>query len=65
MGGIQQCNGVVADLPQEYADLIAIIEGEAFKARMYEESGRLTPDQVINTWPPSRLQRLLRKGWPT
>nr|WP_055508697.1 DNA polymerase/3'-5' exonuclease PolX [Nonomuraea pusilla] len=35
-----RCNDAVADLLQEYADLIAITGGEPFKVRVYEKAAR-------------------------
>jgi DNA polymerase (family 10) len=37
---MQRCNDVVAELLREYADLIAITGGDAFKVRVYEKAAR-------------------------
>lgn len=37
---MQRCNDVVAEVLQEYADLIAITGGDAFKVRVYEKAAR-------------------------
>jgi DNA polymerase (family X) len=40
LGGVVRANQVVEDLLQEYADLLSITGGQAFKVRVYEKAAR-------------------------
>ncbi|MDF2712971.1 MAG: C-terminal protein, partial [Nonomuraea muscovyensis] len=61
---MQRPNDVVADLLQEYADLMAITGGEAFKVRVYEKAARSVGGyaQDISGMNPAGLRRIPNVG---